>query len=99
MDEYFANKAVGEVDAIQGEDSDGAPYFIWWMKEPKFVMRIMAACGGLTTDDTCKIENQGPGTERVTFQYTKPFVWHFWYMHLVDDHNNLPHTSPRIIMH
>ena len=96
MDEYFSDKAVGEVDAIQGEDSDGTPYFIWGMKEPDYVMRIMSTGGGLTVDDTCKMTQRGSGNDRVTFQYAKPFDWHFRYRHLVDDHNNLRHTSPSI---
>mgnify|MGYP006166837385 FL=1 len=41
MDTWFQEKSVGDVDAIQGIDS-GTPYFIWGMKEPDYVMRIMA---------------------------------------------------------
>ena len=31
-----------------------------------------------------------------SFQYPRPFDWHFRYRHAVDDHNNLHHGLPSI---
>ena len=44
---------VGETDAIQGTVDD-VIYSLWGMKEPKYVMRIMATGGRLLVDDTYK---------------------------------------------
>ena len=95
MDTWFQEKNVGDVDAIQGIDN-GTPYFIWGMKEPEYIMRIMATGGALVADDTCKTACRGEGTARTTFKYTKPFNWHFCFRHLVDDHNNLRHSLPSL---
>lgn len=80
MDERFAAKAVGEVEAIQGLDvASNTPYFVWCMKESDYVMRIMATGGSLTTDETCKTAHRGVGANRVSFPYMKPYDWHFRY--------------------
>ncbi|KAL7502075.1 hypothetical protein ACHAXN_000162, partial [Cyclotella atomus] len=74
MDDRFATKAVGEVEAIQGFDvASNTPYFFWCMKESDYVMRIMATGGSLITDDTCKIAHRGVGANRVSFPYMKPY--------------------------
>ena len=51
--EHYAQDGVnvGDVDAIQGI-KDGVPYTIWGMKEPDYVMSMMATGGSLTSDDT-----------------------------------------------
>jgi hypothetical protein len=68
MDERFAAKAVGEVEAIQGLDvASNTPYFFWCMKESDYVTRIMATGGSLSTDATCKTAHCGVGANRVSF--------------------------------
>jgi hypothetical protein len=95
--DYFATKAVGAVDAITGVCmTTNASYFIWGMKEPDYVMKIMATGGALSTDETCKIETRGTGENRISFPYTKPFDWHFRYRHIVDDPNNFRHAWPSL---
>jgi hypothetical protein len=66
------------------------------MREPDYIMPMMATGGRLLTDETCKhtkrswLEN---GVQRVKeFVYALPFDWHFRYCHAVDDHNNLRHA-------
>ena len=44
---------VGDVDAISGTQ-DGIPYNLWGMKEPDYVMRMMATGGPNSADDSCK---------------------------------------------
>ena len=44
---------MGETDAIQGTVDD-VIYSLWGMKEPNYVMRIMATGGRLLVDDTYK---------------------------------------------
>ncbi|KAL7549033.1 hypothetical protein ACHAWF_012294, partial [Thalassiosira exigua] len=95
MEEHFASKKVGEIDAIQGE-KDRVKYTLWGMKEPDYVMRIMATGGALISDETCKTAYRGLGDDRVEFQYTRPYDWHFRYRHAVDDHNNLRHSIPSL---
>jgi hypothetical protein len=43
---------VGDVDAITGVQDD-VPYFIWGMKEPDYVMKMMATGGPLGSTDEC----------------------------------------------
>ena len=88
------------VDAISGVQ-DGTPYFLWGMKQPNYVMRMMAMGGPNTPDETCKKTSRTWKWENeqmlVTFQYLQPFDWHFCYCHVVDDHNNLHHALPLIV--
>ena len=90
---------VGDVDAISGTQ-DGIPYNLWGMKEPDYVMRMMVTGGANSADDLCKTTTWTwkPGNEEIltTFQYPRPFDWHFRYRHAVDDHNNLRHALPSI---
>ncbi len=53
IDSHFNNKQVGECNAISGV-LDEEKYFIWGMKEPDYVMKIMASGGALILDDNCK---------------------------------------------
>ena len=66
------------------------------MKEPDYVMKIMATGGVLEEDDSCKETFCGSGNARTRFKYKKPFDWHFCYLHTVDDHNNLCHALPSL---
>ena len=90
---------VGETRAISGV-LDGVSYNFWMMREPDYIMSMMATGGRLLADETCKqtkrswLEN---GVQRVKeFVYALPFDWHFRYRHAVDDHNNLRHAVPSI---
>ena len=44
---------AGDTDDIQGIVED-AICNLWRMKEPNYLMRMMATCGRLFMDDTCK---------------------------------------------
>ncbi len=49
---------IGDVDALTGiaEGVNGnLMYFLWGMKEPDYVMRMMATGGPLTRDESCKL--------------------------------------------
>eukprot|EP00804_Cyclotella_cryptica_P020321 CCRYP_014042-RA/>CCRYP_014042-RA protein AED:0.41 eAED:0.46 QI:0/-1/0/1/-1/1/1/0/310 len=76
MDKRFAGKSPGECEAITGT-LNASPYFIWGMKEPDYVMRIMATGGVLEEDDTCRVTYRGLGNDRMSFRYKMPFDWHF----------------------
>eukprot|EP00956_Cyclotella_meneghiniana_P035814 scaffold118478_cov62-Cyclotella_meneghiniana.AAC.7 len=95
IDRKFDGKAVGEVDAVSGI-LDNVDYKLFGMKEPDYVMKIMATGGVLQSDDSCKTAQRGNGATATSFQYTKPFDWHFRYRHAVDDHNNLRHAVPSL---
>jgi len=95
MDARFAGKAVGDVDQITGV-MENVNYKLFGMKEPDYVMKMMATGGVLESDDSCKMTKRGEGTSAVTFRYPKPIDWHFRYRHAVDDHNNLRHAVPSI---
>ena len=81
----------GECEVITGTLND-SPYFIWGMKERHYVMKIMAAGGGLEEDNTCRETYCGSCNERMRFKYKKPCDWYSCYCHSVDDHNNLCHA-------
>ena len=86
---------VGEIDAIQVK-VDYVIYNLWGIKEPNYVMMIMATGGHLLAGDTCKenvIRWNENGKYVVNFfNYKLPFGWHSRYYHAVDDHNNLRRT-------
>ena len=48
---HFAEEKVGETDAIHGE-LDGIPFYLYGMKEPDYVMQIMATYGRLERKGT-----------------------------------------------
>ena len=55
MQQHFDEEGVkvGGTDVIQGT-MDGVIYNLWGMKEPDYVMRMMATGGALLLDDTCQ---------------------------------------------
>jgi hypothetical protein len=79
---------------------DGIPYNLWAMKEPDYIMKMLACGGMLQALDSCKetvrhwMEDGVKVVQR--FWYMCPFDWHFRYRHAVDDHNNLRHVMPSI---
>ena len=53
MEDNFGEVEVWEIDFIQVTVYD-VIYNLWGMKEPNYVMRMMATGGRLLADDTCK---------------------------------------------
>ena len=53
MEDNFGEVEVGDTDAIQGSVDD-IIYNLWGMKEPNYVMRMMATGGRLLADYTRK---------------------------------------------
>ncbi len=90
---------VGDSLAIFGK-LDSKEYFFWALKEPSYIMKMMAMGGPLLANDSCGEQKQRwteGGVERVgTFQLTCPYDWHYKFRHAVDDHNNLHHALPLI---
>ena len=72
---------------------EGVLYNLWAMKEPDYLMKMMATGGSLIVDDSCRSTSrcwiEGGDQARKEFTYTPPFDNHFQYRHTVDDHNNL----------
>ena len=70
------------------------------MKEPNYVVRMMANGGCLLIDDTCKdnvrIWRENGEDVVKNFKYKLPFDWNFRYHHAVDYHNKLRHALPPI---
>ena len=98
FDRHFSKRDVGETDAILGV-LDGVKYFLCEMKEPDYIMKMMATGGALFTDGCREVVRhwtvRGNAMRRV-FTYTKPFHLHFKFRHVVDDHNKLRHALPSI---
>lgn len=46
LDEHFKDKSVRDVDALRGA-LEGIPFYVFAMKEPDYIMKIMAAGGSL----------------------------------------------------
>ncbi len=96
--EYLKDKPVGSVDAISGI-LDKVKYNIWCMKEPDYVMKIMATGGSLCSEGGREVKHSWKENGQIkaaSFTYTKPYKWHFKYCHAVDDHNNLCHALPSL---
>ena len=66
------------------------------MKEPDYVMKMMATGGALMSDASCRKTTRRVDGTIAKFAYTLPFDWHFRYRHEVDDHNNLRHAVPSL---
>ena len=99
MEDHFWEVEVGETHAIQ-VTVDDVIYNLLVMKEPTYVMMMMATGGGLLADETCK-ESVRRWKENVEdmvkkFNYKLPFDCYFRYRHTVDYHNNLSHSLPSI---
>jgi hypothetical protein len=97
MQRFFDKEGVNIRDhhAIAGT-IDGVAYNLWGMKEPDYVMGMMATGGPSAAYEMCK-ETVEDGIEVVCwFRYPCPFDWHFRYCHSVDNHNNLCHGVPLI---
>ena len=99
IEAHLTNKNVGEHNSIQGTQ-DGQIYFIWAMKEPDYVIKLMATGGKneksalnkLTTWEW-KVNGKKVTT---TLNYPYPAKWHYKYRQAIDDHNNLRHAVPSI---
>ena len=78
------------------ELTTGVPYTLWGMKEPDYVMRMMASGGPLSVTTGCRTTTRRVDGTTTSFQYTCPYDWHFRYRHAVDDHNNLRHALPSL---
>ena len=101
MIEAFAEAQVGDSMAISGT-LDGQEYFLWGLKEPSYVMKMMATGGPLLANESCgeqKRKWMEGGVEVVAqrFRFPCPYDWqHYKYHHAVNDHNNLRHALPSI---
>lgn len=100
INSHFNNKPVGECDAISLV-LDEEKFFIPGMKEPDYIMKIMASGGALISDDKCKNvtmkwTNGDDMAKQVHLQNMQQFDWHLWHCHIVDDHNNSCHSSPAL---
>ena len=67
IDARFAPLATGQVGALNGL-LNNTRYFVWGMKEPNYVMKIMATGGTLESDDSCKVAYRGNGPDSMFFQ-------------------------------
>ena len=66
---------------VMVRSKEGVPCNLWGMKEPDYVMRMMATGGPMSVIKTCKETVRKwmeDGVEVVRrFKYTCPFDWHF----------------------
>ncbi len=90
---------VGDSLAITGK-LDGEEYFLWALKEPSYIMKMMATGGPLLANESCKEQKrrwiEGGVDTAGTFQFPCPYDWHYKFRHAVNDHNNLRHALPSI---
>lgn len=97
IDDHMTDRDVGDVDVIQG-NADGVTYNLWTMKEPDYVMKMMATSGILIAEESSRSTSrqwiEDGVQKRKEFSYKLPFDHHFRYCHAVDDHNNLRHSLP-----
>lgn len=94
---HFANANVGDTDCYRiSLPDDNAILDIHCLKEPDYVMMLMATFG---TQERVGQENfrNLPNHQRVTtFRYPELFYNHYHYRHAVDDHNNRRHAPVSI---
>ena len=100
IDQHFTAKEVGATDTLKGV-LDNVPYDIFCMKEPDYVMKIMSTYGGLVEKEGQKksfrtFTGENGKEEKTEFIYKLPFLNHFDFRHIVDDHNKLRHKIPSL---
>jgi hypothetical protein len=99
MLQAFDDANVGLSMAILGL-LNGVKYFLWGLKEPSYMMKMMAMGGPLIANKTCKDQRRRFTKDGVevsrTFQFPLPYDWHYKYRHAVDNHNNLHHSLPLV---
>ena len=98
-DQYFAYKDVTYVDMLEDiteEGPEGKEFNIFCLKEPAYVMKIMATwmtLNELYGADTRREYKGWDGQSLVRqFKYRHPSGLKFRYCHQVDDHNNIRHA-------
>jgi len=68
---------------------DGEEYFFWALKEPSYIMKMMATGRPLLANDCCGEQKQrwteGGGKRVGTFRFPCLYDWHYKYRHAVDD--------------
>ncbi len=62
MLQAFEDAHVGTLMAISGV-LNGVKYFLWGLKEPSYVMKMIATGGPLVVNESC--EKQKPGSKRM----------------------------------
>jgi hypothetical protein len=99
MSQAFDNANVGTLMAISGV-LNGTKYFLWGLKEPSYVMKMMVTGGPLIANETCKDQRRRITKDGVevshTFQFLLPYDWHYKYRHAVDNHNTVRHSLPSV---
>ena len=86
---HFMEKKVAETDAIHGE-LDSIPFYLYGMKEPNYMMLIMATYGTLEEKGQEKKRNYiEDGNKKVTsFVYPEVIHNHYAYRDMIDNHNS-----------
>ena len=87
--QHFAEKEVGDVDALKGE-MDGVPFYIYAMKEPNYTMMLMSTYGTLTQmGETRKHHYTEDRVKKVKeFKYPEVKYNHYSYCDMIDNHNS-----------
>ena len=88
--QHFADKEVGTADAWAGE-LDGVRFHVFSMKEPDYVMSLMATYGSLSRGgpEKKRVYESNGQKRRKTFQYPEVVRDYFGARDKVDGHNSL----------
>ena len=82
---HFNDQEVGHVDALKGT-LDGVPFYIHAMKEPDYVMMLMATYGSIDRTGETKSRRLDNG-DHISFRYPEVVHNHYKYRDAVDAHN------------
>ncbi len=95
--EYIENKCFSSTDAISGI-LDGVKYSVLCMKEPEYVMNVMATNGVHSSREGRRLAEFRLRVVKksTTFTYNKPCDYHFLYCHAVNNLNSQHHAVPGI---
>ena len=86
---HFVEKMVGETDVIHGE-LDSIPFYLYGMKDPNYVMQIMATYGALEEKGQDKKRNYIEDRNKKVTSFIYPEVEHnhYAYRDMIDNHNS-----------
>ena len=95
INKHFEGKEIGHTDSLPGT-MDGVPFHVFGLKEPDYVMKVMATYGTNERNENHRTRRIYKDKEKkqvsTSFYYPEIMSNHYKFRHAVDDHNAKRHS-------
>ena len=95
INKHFEEKEIGDTDSLPGT-MDGVPFHVFGLKEPDYVMKVMATYGTNERNENHRTRRIYKDKEKkqvsTSFYYPEIMSNHYKFRHAVDDHNAKRHS-------